>query len=61
LRALMTRERWLELTRIVVVGLIALLYRQQMLPLGVAMPLVMVAAIARAALRELETEIAVTA
>lgn len=35
LRTLMTRERWLEVARIAVVGLIALLYSQHVIPLPV--------------------------
>jgi cation transport ATPase len=42
LRALMTRERWIEVARIVLVGLIALLYWQQMVPLGVLFAAVVV-------------------
>src|SRR5215831_3487960 len=42
LRALMTHERWMEIVRILLVGVITVLYWQHLLPLGVLLAAVVV-------------------
>ncbi len=42
LRALMTRARWMEIVRILLVGVITVLYWQHLLPLGVLLAAVVV-------------------
>src|SRR5215210_6126254 len=69
LAALMTHERWIEVGRIAIVGLVALLYWRELLPLGVLLvavavgvyPLVKTGLLDLVHERKIGTEIFVTA